>query len=94
MNRNVSQLTSAPATSKPWWKYVSVWLLFSGPAVVVVAALVTAWIAVHGQDPVIDENYYQNGLNINQQLAHPQKSLVPALKARNHAATPLADQPR
>jgi hypothetical protein len=74
-------------TNKPWWRFPSVWLLLSGPALVVVAGAVTAWIAVRGQDPVIDENYYQNGLRINQ-------SLAPALKARNHAATPAADQPR
>ncbi|MFT3814698.1 MAG: FixH family protein [Acidovorax sp.] len=73
-------------TNKPWWRFPSVWLLLSGPALVIVAGAVTAWLAVHGQDPVIDENYYQNGLNINQ-------SLAPALKARNHAATPASDKP-
>ncbi|MGE8320033.1 MAG: FixH family protein [Comamonas sp.] len=92
MNRIATQ--PAPEAGKPWWKFLSVWLLLSGPALVVVAGVATAWIAARGQDPVIDDNYYQNGLNINQRLAQPQKSLAPALKARNHAATPAADQPK
>ena len=94
MNRNLPQTAPHADAGKPWWKFLSVWLLLSGPALVVVAGLATAWIAIRGQDPVVDDNYYQNGLNINQRLTHPQKSLAPALKARNHAATPASDQPQ
>ena len=76
--------------SKPWWKYGHVWLIIGGPAVVVVAGLVTAWIAVSTPDPVIAEDYYRKGLEINKQLAHD-RALMPALQGRNHAATPPAD---
>lgn len=74
----------------PWWRYGLVWLVISGPAVVVVAGLITAWIAVRSQDQVVDENYYQSGLNINKTLAEQERlrALAPALKGRNHAATP------
>ena len=71
----------------PWWKHGHVWLLISGPAAVVVAGLLTAWIAVAGQDPVIDEDYYRHGVEINKQLAHD-RAMLPATQARNHAATP------
>lgn len=71
----------------PWWKHGHVWLIISGPAVVVVAALATAWIAVAGQDPVIEEDYYRRGVEINQQLAHD-RAMLPALQGRNHSATP------
>ena len=76
--------------SLPWWRYGLVWLVISGPAVVVVAGVITAWIAVRSQDPVVDENYYQSGLNINKTLAEQERlrALAPALKGRNHAATP------
>ncbi|HKB54460.1 MAG TPA: FixH family protein [Ramlibacter sp.] len=82
----------APTTvhSEPWWRYGHVWLIISGPAIVVVAALVTAWIAVRSADPVIDADYYRHGLEINKLLAH-QRALLPAEHARNHAATPAAD---
>lgn len=47
---------AAPAlpTVRPWWRYGMVWLVISGPAVVVVAGIVTAVIAVRGADPVLD----------------------------------------
>lgn len=71
----------------PWWKHGHVWLLISGPAAVVVAGLLTAWIAVAGQDPVVDEDYYRHGLEINKQLAKD-RAMLPAMQGRNHAATP------
>ena len=37
----------------PWWKYGYVWLVIAGPAVVVVAALATVWIAARSPDPVL-----------------------------------------
>ena len=77
-----------PQDTAPWWKYGHVWLIISGPAAVVVAALLTAWVAVRGADPVVDENYYRHGIEINKQLA-AQRALMPALQGRNHAATPV-----
>lgn len=73
---------------EPWWKYGHVWLLISGPAAVVVAALLTAWVAVATNDPVVDENYYRSGIEINKQLA-AQRAMLPAVQGRNHAATPV-----
>ena len=84
---------AAEAAAKPWWKFAHVWLVIAGPAIVVVAGLVTFWIAVHGADPVVDEDYYRKGIEINQTLHNPEKSFAPALKSRNHAATPQEVQP-
>lgn len=81
-------MTDDKTISPPWWQHGHVWLLISGPAAVVVAALLTAWIAVAGQDPVIDEDYYQRGIQINKQLAR-ERALLPAVQGRNHAATPV-----
>jgi hypothetical protein len=78
-----------PTANQPWWKYGHVWLLISGPAAVVVAALLTAWIAVAGQDPIVHEDYYRRGVEINKQLAKD-RAMLPALQGRNHAATPAA----
>lgn len=54
------QSTSAQESknSGPWWKYGHVWLIISGPLVVVIAGIITAVIAFSAADPVIDENYY------------------------------------
>jgi uncharacterized protein len=71
----------------PWYSYGHVWLVIAGPAIVVVAALATAWIAVRSPDPVLEEDYYRRGIEINKQLA-TEKASMPALQGRNHAATP------
>lgn len=76
--------------SQPWWTYGHVWLIIAGPAVVVVAALATAWIAVRSPDPVIAEDYYQQGMNINKTLAR-ERARMPAMQGRNHANTPAED---
>ena len=54
--------TSPPlTTSTPWWRHGYVWLVISGPAIVVVAGFITLWLAIRTPDPVVDENYYQAG---------------------------------
>jgi hypothetical protein len=72
----------------PWWKHGHVWLLISGPAVVVVAGLATAWIALSRPDPVVEADYYRRGIEINKTLAGQDRARLPAVQARNHAATP------
>jgi len=78
--------TSTP-DSAPWWKYGHVWLVVSGPAIVVVASFITMYIAVTRADPVLDDDYYQKGLQLNKTLADNPASLAPAIQGRNHAAT-------
>lgn len=91
-----AQAPSHPDAGKPWWKFGHVWLVVAGPAAVVVAGVVTAFIAVNGADPVIDPDYYRSGIEINQRSAaanEVQKGLAPAVTGRNHAATPAHDHP-
>lgn len=89
-----------PKPPPPWWTFGHVWLLIAGPAVVVVAGFVTLWLALTRPDPVLAEDYYRRGLEINRTLPGPapdaaqDNSLTPAIQARNHAATPAANAPR
>ena len=78
----------------PWWTFGHVWLIIAGPAIVIVAGFATLWLAMSRPDPVVAEDYYRQGIEINQTLENPAKSLAPAIKGRNHAATPAQDQPR
>jgi hypothetical protein len=82
-----------PPPAPPWWKHGHLWLVIAGPVAVVVAGLTTVWIAVRSPDPVVAEDYYRRGMEINQTLARD-KALMPALQGRNHAATPPAAAPR
>jgi hypothetical protein len=54
---------------------------------VVIAGFVTLYLAVSRPDPVVDDNYYQHGVEINQTLDGKRDSMAPAGQARNHAAT-------
>ena len=56
------------STQAPWWKQRWPWLLMLGPAVVVVAASYTGWLAYSRQDALVVGDYYRQGKAINQDL--------------------------
>jgi hypothetical protein len=72
---------------QPWWKFGHVWMVIAGPAIVIVAGFVTLYLAVRTPDPVVTEDYYRKGIEINKTLEAAPGSLAPAQQARNHAAT-------
>lgn len=76
----------------PWWKFGHVWMVLAGPAIVVVASFITLYLAVSRPDPVVSEDYYRQGVEINKTLGN-ESSLAPALQARNHAATGVQPAP-
>ena len=88
---NASDNGPPPPGGEPWWKFPLVWMVIAGPAIVVVAGFYTLWLAVRTPDPVVAQDYYRQGLEINKTLAD--KKLMPALTGRNHAATPGGDVP-
>ena len=73
-------IDAADKAHRPGWREPMLWLVVGGPAVVVVAALTTGFIAWRGADTVVTDP-------IPVQTKAP-TSLQPALTARNHAATP------
>ncbi|MBI5277181.1 MAG: FixH family protein [Burkholderiales bacterium] len=75
---------------KPWWKFGHVWLLIAGPAAVIVAGAATVVLAVSSPDPLVAEDYYRRGVEINKTLAARDKANLPAVQGRNHAATPTS----
>ena len=79
---------------RPWWKFGLVWLVIAGPVLVVFAGIATVWIATRTPDPVVAQDYYRRGVEINKTLAAQRgKAMLPALQGRNHAATPPAASP-
>ncbi|HET9664154.1 MAG TPA: FixH family protein [Burkholderiales bacterium] len=58
--------------ARPWYREPWPWLLMAGPAIVVVAGAVTMWLAIHGNDGLVADDYYKRGLAINQVLARDQ----------------------
>ena len=51
--------------SRPWYREPWPWLLMSGPAIVVLAGTYTAALAITGNDGVVADDYYKQGLAIN-----------------------------
>jgi len=83
-----------PNQKPKWWKSGYAWLVFGGPAVVVVASLTTVYIAVSGQDPVLAHDESQNDKALQHAKTIEEKNaLEPAVQARNHAATGVPTKP-
>lgn len=57
------------ARAQPWYREPWPWILMAGPATVVVASLFTAWLAVRSDDGLVIDDYYKQGLAINQTLS-------------------------
>jgi hypothetical protein len=66
-------------------------MVIGGPTVVVVASVVTFWLAWSRPDALVSQDYYREGLEINKTLGD--KRFMPALTGRNHSTTPVDDLP-
>lgn len=53
----------------------------AGPAIVIVAGFITAWLAIKSYDGLVEDNYYKVGLAVNQQLKQKQLAAELNLKA-------------
>ncbi len=94
MNTTTFKTSSDPLRPTPWWRVPHMWLVVGGPLVVVIAAIVTAFIAIDGADPVLNKADYERDLKAVQGLEGQARTdawikLQPAHQARNHAASPL-----
>lgn len=72
-------------SAKPWWAFGHVWLIIAGPAVVVVAGFLTFYLAARSPDPVLPSPPSTTANPAT--TSGSSLSEVPAVQARNHAAT-------
>ena len=75
-SRRIDQGDSGPWYREPW-----PWILFGLPAIVVVASLITLWIAVRSDDGVVASDYYKRGLGINAELTRARRATELGLRA-------------
>ena len=66
---------------KPWYREPWPWLLMSGPAIVVVAGIITAVLAVRTQDGLVVDDYYKQGLAVNKDLSRDLAAKTAGLSA-------------
>lgn len=89
---NTNTLTSSGALpAKPWWSFGMVWLIIAGPAIVVVAAFITLYLAITIPDPVLPTEAL-NPRNAIENQSKLEEAMAPAMQARNHAATAVVPQ--
>lgn len=71
-----SSRPSSDREPQPWWRERFMWMVVGGPLAVVIAGFATLALAILNPDPVITTS------------AKPGQPEMPAVQARNHAATP------
>ena len=76
MNSPASSFPAEPKVRR-WYREPWPWLLMSGPFVAVVASLTSAWMAVTSDDGVVAQDYYKQGITINQRLARMAPAAAP-----------------
>lgn len=69
-----------------WYREPWPWILMAGPAAVVVASLVTAWLAIRSDDGLVADDYYKQGLAINQTLGRSDAAERLGIEAELHLA--------
>lgn len=67
---------------KQWYREPWPWILMAGPAAVVVAGFVTAWLAATTEDGLVEDDYYKKGLAINQTIKRDQMAKSLRVKAQ------------
>lgn len=72
-----------------WWHFGHVWLVIAGPAIVVVAAFVTLYLAVSSPNEIVTDVNYLQSIEATRQkgVTVMPADLAPAMQARNHAQT-------
>lgn len=69
-------------TSLPWYRQGWPWFLIALPALTVIAGVVTAWLAVTTNDGLVVDDYYKQGLAIQQTMARSQRAAELGLEAQ------------
>lgn len=68
--------------ARPWYREPWPWVIMSGPALVVLAGCYTLWLAVTSSDGLVADDYYKQGLAINQTLTRERAAVDARYEAR------------
>ena len=79
-------MNTLPTQISPWWRHGHVWLVISGPALVVAAGIVTVFLAINYPDAVIIGQKPARASRTGE--PRPSRALAPAREGRTPAATP------
>jgi uncharacterized protein len=75
MPMNVKTKTTA------WYREPWPWILMAGPLIVIVAGAITSWLAFTTADGLVEDDYYKQGLAVNQRMHRDVAAAAGALSA-------------
>ena len=75
-------MTTQTLDTGPWYRQPWPWILMAGPATVLVAGVITTWIAFATSDGLVAQDYYKQGLAVNKVLAKEEAAARLGLEAR------------
>jgi len=61
--------------TRPWYREPWPWLLMVGPLVVIVAGIITTYLAIVSNDGLVEDDYYKQGLTVNRRTERDQKAI-------------------
>jgi len=73
--------------TRPWYREPWPWIVIAGPASAVVAGIALLWLAIDSNDGLVIDDYYKEGLAINQVIQRDQA----AFQLRYRAQAVLSD---
>lgn len=74
-------VTAQVLDTKPWYRYPWTWFLIAVPLLTIIACIVTIVLAVRSQDGLVSDDYYKDGLAINQSLERDRRAAERGLSA-------------
>ena len=66
---------------RPWYREGSVWLIIAFPVIAIIGCAITIVIAIASSDGLVADDYYKQGLAINQTIARDEEARALGLKA-------------
>ena len=66
----------------PWYRQSWPWFLIALPATAVIAGMITLWLAVSTNDGLVVDDYYKQGLAIQQTMARSRRAADMGLRAQ------------
>ncbi len=77
----MSMSDSEELENQPWYRNPMVWLVISLPMTAVIAGITTIFIAANTEDGLVVDDYYKQGLAINEVIGHDRMAKELGLRA-------------
>ena len=70
----MNSLVDRTRSPRAWYREPWPWLLAAGPLTVIIAGAITVWLAIESDDGLVADDYYKQGLAINQVIRRDEQA--------------------